>query len=266
MIEIDIAQTVRKAAAESLERLRQDQQRVTPPLAEALGKIAERAFDPAFRLYDLGYACGHGERWLWRRFKTELACTPKSYLERLRLETAGRLLENPEPPIYYIAEWVGYRLTETFILAFTAWAKEKPRAYRRRRLAEQQTAAKAQATTGEPTAAESPRLPVLDPEIEKLVVEILGPYLLKCSREERIAFATHGYKLNPQVVFECLLEKSREIYHEEPAWSLWLLEEALEILEDLRERLDAAELARLDAEAMACVRLQDRRRRTPGRA
>lgn len=266
--EIDKTEAVRQAAAESLERLRQDQRKATPALAAALGQLAEGAFTLTFRLKDLALSCGHGERWLWRRFKAELACTPKSYLERLRLETAQRLLENEEPPVYRVAEWVGYRSTETFSLAFTAWAKETPRAYRRRRLAEERSAAAARAAaTGEPTTpappttAESHAYIPADAELEKQVLQVLAPRLLSWSSEERRALATHGYEMSPDVIFQALLEEAREGCRDDPELGLELVDDALDILEDLREEISPAELAQLDAQAMTCLRLQERRRR-----
>lgn len=238
-----------RAASESLSRLRADQQRVSPDLAVALETLAERAFDRSLQLGELPHACGRTATWLWRHFESELGCTPKSYLDRLRLETASQLLAAPEPPVYRVGEWVGYKSAAVFVAAFGAWAGETPEAHRQRRL--QEKAAPGQ----DPVVARPPTLTAEEHELEKLASELLASELLGLPLEAQLGLLLEGrYTLDPQLLIETAIEESRAACAEDPRLGLELAQLALDTLQDFAKQLGAPEHGELKAEALARLR------------
>lgn len=238
-----------RAAIAGLSRLRADQQHVSPDLAVALETLAERAFDRSLQLSELPHACGRTVTWVWRHFESELGCTPKRYLDHLRLETASWLLAEPEPPVYRVCEWVGYKSVAVFIAAFGAWAGETPDAFRQRRL--QEKAAPAQ----DPAVAREPTLTAEEHALEDLASELLASELLGLPLEAQLGLLLEGrYTVDPELLIETTTEESRAACAEDPRLGLELAQLALDTLQDFANHLGATEHGELQAEALACLR------------
>jgi transcriptional regulator GlxA family with amidase domain len=81
---------------------------------------------------DMVREAGMSIRNLNRRFLSATGMSPGTYLRRVRIETAKRLLEAPNAPIDRVANEVGYRDTRAFIRAFGVVAGLSPGQYRQR--------------------------------------------------------------------------------------------------------------------------------------
>ncbi|APX18013.1 hypothetical protein BWR17_19170 (plasmid) [Phaeobacter inhibens] len=75
---------------------------------------------------------GLTRRTFLRRFKSATGLTPTTYLQKLRVEQARRLLEQESMPVEEIAWSVGYGDTGAFRAVFLREIGETPSAYRRR--------------------------------------------------------------------------------------------------------------------------------------
>lgn len=73
-----------------------------------------------------------GKRTLIRRFKKALNETPASYMQRLRVDEAKRLLETTELALEQIVERVGYEDVSSFRKLFIQLTSLSPRAYRQK--------------------------------------------------------------------------------------------------------------------------------------
>ncbi|MDO6775803.1 helix-turn-helix domain-containing protein [Shewanella sp. 3_MG-2023] len=73
-----------------------------------------------------------GKRTLIRRFKKAVNETPASYMQRLRVDEAKRLLETTELAIEQIVERVGYEDVSSFRKLFIQLTSLTPRAYRQK--------------------------------------------------------------------------------------------------------------------------------------
>jgi transcriptional regulator GlxA family with amidase domain len=71
-------------------------------------------------------------RTLDRRFKTATGQTPRSYLQRIRIEAAKRLLETSIDPVDHLRAQVGYGDPTAFRRAFTQATGLGPRRYRQK--------------------------------------------------------------------------------------------------------------------------------------
>jgi|Tabmets5t2r1_1033131.scaffolds.fasta_scaffold01706_4 transcriptional regulator GlxA family with amidase domain len=71
-------------------------------------------------------------RTLNRRFKTATGQTPRSYLQRIRIQAAKRLLETTTDPIDHLRARVGYSDPTAFRRAFTQATGLGPRPYRQK--------------------------------------------------------------------------------------------------------------------------------------
>ncbi|MBN2528061.1 MAG: helix-turn-helix domain-containing protein [Deltaproteobacteria bacterium] len=81
---------------------------------------------------DLAHRAGLGRRTFERRFKSATGCSPKSYLQNLRIEAAKRILETDNQTVEQITEAVGYGDAATFSKLFVRVCGVSPSAYRRK--------------------------------------------------------------------------------------------------------------------------------------
>jgi AraC-like DNA-binding protein len=80
----------------------------------------------------LGAWCGCGPSHLSRSFRRHLGCTPSTFLARLRLDRAERLLAQTNQPVGDIIERVGFASPNYFHKLFRARQGLSPLEYRRR--------------------------------------------------------------------------------------------------------------------------------------
>ncbi|GIU14096.1 MULTISPECIES: GlxA family transcriptional regulator [unclassified Shewanella] len=84
------------------------------------------------QLDDIADKFALGKRTLIRRFKKAINETPASYIQRLRVDEAKRLLETTELAIEQIVEQVGYEDVSSFRKLFIQTTSLSPRAYRQK--------------------------------------------------------------------------------------------------------------------------------------
>jgi LacI family transcriptional regulator len=76
-----------------------------------------------------------GRRWLEQQFASHLGRTPHDEITRIRIETAQRLLVQPDLTINEVASRCGYAEIKSFYQAFRKVTKTTPAAFRRARIA-----------------------------------------------------------------------------------------------------------------------------------
>jgi transcriptional regulator GlxA family with amidase domain len=67
-----------------------------------------------------------------RVFRSEVGCTPASYVEQVRVEVARRLLETTALPVDEVAATAGFGTPETLRRAFVRRVGASPTEYRER--------------------------------------------------------------------------------------------------------------------------------------
>lgn len=97
-------------------------------LAEAEHVV--RAADAAFNAQDLAHALTTSERTLHRRLKQACGVSPKTFIDRVRVETARTLLETSVKPVKEVAASAGFLDEASFRRAFRRFAGMAPSAYR----------------------------------------------------------------------------------------------------------------------------------------
>lgn len=86
----------------------------------------------SLQLDDIADTFALGKRTLIRRFKKAINETPASYIQRIRVDEAKRLLETTELAIEQIVEKVGYEDVSSFRKLFIQTTSLSPRAYRQK--------------------------------------------------------------------------------------------------------------------------------------
>jgi LacI family transcriptional regulator len=101
-----------------------------PNLVDAVRFIREHACDPC-TVTDILDEVPVGRRWLYRQFARQLGRTPHDEISRVRIETAQRLLLQPDLAMPDIAFRCGYTTLASFHVAFRQITNTTPAAYRR---------------------------------------------------------------------------------------------------------------------------------------
>jgi PAS domain S-box-containing protein len=89
-----------------------------------------RQSDASFNAQDLARALSTSERTLHRRLKQACDESPKTFIDRIRVETARTLLETSEKPVKELAASAGFIDEASFRRAFRRYAGMAPSAYR----------------------------------------------------------------------------------------------------------------------------------------
>jgi transcriptional regulator GlxA family with amidase domain len=100
------------------------------PLRDLLGWITEN-LDGDLSVSALAGRAAMSERHLTRLFGSELATTPASYVESVRIDTARRLLETTDLTVAEIGRRVGFRSDAVLHRAFARTVRTTPATYRR---------------------------------------------------------------------------------------------------------------------------------------
>lgn len=120
------------ASAATLERIRQDREKVSKTLRPLLQTLADRFLDAAFDVNALKRAHGIRDNNVSTAFARELGRPPKSYLNDCRLDVGTWLLERTTLAISRVAVLCGFENRNTFGVAFSARFEVSPREYRGR--------------------------------------------------------------------------------------------------------------------------------------
>lgn len=89
-----------------------------------------RQSDAAFNAQDLARALSTSERTLHRKLKLACGESPKTFIDRIRVETARTLLETSAKPVKELAASAGFVDEASFRRAFRRYAGMAPSAYR----------------------------------------------------------------------------------------------------------------------------------------
>ena len=95
-------------------------------------QFMEENYDSTLKLDELSRRFGMSRRNLIRRFKTATGNTPRTYIQRLRIEEAKRILESSESNISQAMFAVGYTDVNTFRDLFQRYTGFLPSQYRRK--------------------------------------------------------------------------------------------------------------------------------------
>ena len=95
-------------------------------------QFMEENFESSLRLDELSRRFGMSRRNLIRRFKAATGNTPRTYIQRLRIEEAKRILESSESNISQTMFAVGYTDVNTFRELFQRYTGLLPSQYRRK--------------------------------------------------------------------------------------------------------------------------------------
>jgi transcriptional regulator GlxA family with amidase domain len=102
------------------------------PLVNRVQDWMQQHLTQTLPLDDIAAHFAVGKRTLIRRFKKALNETPASYLQRLRVDEAKRLLETTELALEEIVTRVGYEDVSSFRKLFIQLTSLSPRAYRQK--------------------------------------------------------------------------------------------------------------------------------------
>lgn len=86
------------------------------------------------RLESIATAFGYNTSYLGQIFSAKMGCSFNTYLDKVRIEKACELLENPTLKVYDIAEMVGYKSVDYFYLKFRKHMQLSPLEYRRSKI------------------------------------------------------------------------------------------------------------------------------------
>lgn len=103
-----------------------------PYVAEALRYIREHACDPC-TVADVLHQVPVGRRWLEKQFKTHLGRTPHNEIMRVRIDTARKMMLQPELSTKDVAQRCGFSAVQSFTKAFRETVGTTPAAFRRER-------------------------------------------------------------------------------------------------------------------------------------
>lgn len=104
-----------------------------PNLADAVRYIREHACDPC-SVQDILRVVPVGRRWLERQFTAKFGRSLHDEITRVRMETAQRLLLQPDISLPDIAERCGFSAIQNFTRVFRQITRTTPAAYRRHAL------------------------------------------------------------------------------------------------------------------------------------
>lgn len=99
-------------------------------LQAAVAYLAEH-FTESLTDRDVAKAVGMSEVWVRLRFRQVMGVTVKNEVQRLRMERAAHLLQDPSKNVAEVAQVVGYKNVNFFYQLFHTYLRQNPRALRR---------------------------------------------------------------------------------------------------------------------------------------
>ena len=103
---------------------------VDPLLAEARMWIRDR-FARSLRISDMAAALGVSHQTLLRRFRMAGEGSPRTFVQKIRMDAAASMLRETQRPVSEIAQLVGFTDIASFRLIFTRHMKQSPSRYRK---------------------------------------------------------------------------------------------------------------------------------------
>lgn len=124
-------QLLRSAAAETVERIHQDQMTAPAKLRPLLSYIADHLFDKDLSVNRLKRECSIRDNSVAIHFHSSVGQPPHSYIANARMEVASRLLSSTDLPVWRISEMLGFSSIQVFSRAFYRSQKQRPINFRR---------------------------------------------------------------------------------------------------------------------------------------
>ena len=115
-----------------MERLRRDKERTSGIIRTMLEHLEHALFEPSLSVQTWKRACNIRDNSIAIRFHQTLGVPPRTYIERLRLDVASKLLSESRLRVWQIAELLGFSSLGVFSRAFRRCAGIGPKEYRRR--------------------------------------------------------------------------------------------------------------------------------------
>lgn len=229
-------------AQEVLERIRTDAAGVPWPLKGLLLELAKDLFNPQLHIGQVWQRLRQKDHSLSSRFACRLGPTPKDYLEERRMEVAARLLALPDckASVEVVGQLVGYSSVRWFQRVFLRRFGVTAGEYRRH--------------GGMPPAKPETDLSMLSTdEIKKRLSAEVAKINPDLARASWVEVLHGGFPFSTPLLFEQLLELSRELGRRDRQIGIKLAENAVASLEQLRGKLPEAEIAALEARGWAWV-------------
>ena len=123
------AELLTLAAEETLTRIRQDREELSPHFAKVVDYIADHLFDEGLDINQIKRACGVTNNTMVR-LGVELGHTAYVYISMRRAEVARKLLRDTQLKVEEISKLLGYSNTRSFGRAFERICGKRPKAYR----------------------------------------------------------------------------------------------------------------------------------------
>ena len=122
----NLYEALERAAKPTLQRIREDCERLPPQLDALVAYIEENLFDPQLTVKKARAAAGVRSHSLAAQFRAYTEVSIKVYIEIARMEVADRLLRLDRFEVGRVSTVVGYEHHATFLRAYKAWAGELP--------------------------------------------------------------------------------------------------------------------------------------------
>lgn len=122
---------LRTAAANTLDRIRKDEERVSSKLKPLVAYIADHLFSPELTVGQLKLACGIRDNSVALHFHREVGQPPHVYISRARIEVAVALMRQSNLPVWRVSELLGYSSIQVFSRAFFRLTGRRPLSVRK---------------------------------------------------------------------------------------------------------------------------------------
>ena len=122
---------LRSAAANTLDRIRKDEERVSSKLKPLVAYIADHLFSPELTVGQLKLACGIRDNSVALHFHREVGQPPHVYISRARIEVAVALMRQSNLPVWRVSELLGYSSIQVFSRAFFRLTGRRPLSVRK---------------------------------------------------------------------------------------------------------------------------------------
>jgi AraC-like DNA-binding protein len=126
-------ETLRRAAAGTLDQIRADRDEAPPRLKPLLAYIEAHLFDSHLTVQSIKEACGVRDNSIAIQFHACLGQPPHAYFTRHRMQVATHLLRDSALPIWQISHLIGFSSIQVFSRAFFRLLGVRPSVYRQQR-------------------------------------------------------------------------------------------------------------------------------------
>jgi AraC-like DNA-binding protein len=131
MLQETSRQLLRSAAAETIERIKNDQELAPAKLRPLLAYIAEHLFDKELSVNRMKKECSIRDNSVAIHFHSSIGQPPHTYIANARMDVASNLLSSTDLPVWRISEMLGFSSIQVFSRAFFRARRQRPISFRR---------------------------------------------------------------------------------------------------------------------------------------